>query len=94
MAWNILYSRSDQRFFYDDSVTCHQIKLYRRSTQETQRGTSVNNLSCSIKNDEKTPSSQCRQQLHMEAIEGAVAQDHKHIPLLELRTEFLNNPVC
>ena len=53
----------------------------------------MNNLSYLIKNAEKTPSSQRRQQLDMEAIEGTVAQDHKHIPLLELGKEFLNNPV-
>ena len=53
----------------------------------------MNNLSYLIKNAETMTLNQRRQKLDMEAIEGAVAQDHKHIPLLELGKEFINNPV-
>ena len=93
LPWNILLSRPNQGFFHGDSVTLHQIKLYRRSAQKTQRRTSVNNLSYLIKNEEKPTSSQSRQKLDMEAVEGAVTQDNQDIPFLELGTEFLNNPV-
>jgi enolase len=40
------------------------------------------------------PNNEAALQVIMEAIERAVAQNHKHIPFLELGTEFLNNSVC